>query len=184
MPHQPALTAIRMRIHALLVPPRAASNQGLSCLLVYLLLPTALQAADAVVAIAGADGSLPGALAGLIDAPVIALPTSQGNSAGLGGLSGLVAAVSSCNLGVSAVGIDQAPAAAAMAARMLRMTAARVEKLTAATAAAAAAAPPAVPAVPVAHVNGNGNGMSAVNNVVPTMLDSLSLTPALAGAAK
>jgi phosphoribosylcarboxyaminoimidazole (NCAIR) mutase len=130
---------------------------------------TALQAADAVVAIAGADGSLPGAIAGLVDVPVIALPTSQGNSAGLGGLSGLVTAVSSCNLGVSSVGIDQPAAAAAMAARMLRMAAARVEKLAAA---AAAAAPPSAPA--------SSNGVSAVNNVVPTMLDSLSLTPALA----
>lgn len=136
-----------------------------------LLVTAALQAADAVVAIAGGDGSLPGTIAGLVDVPVIALPTSQGNSAGLGGLSGLVTAVSSCNLGVSSVGIDQSAAAAAMAARMLRMAAARVEKLTAATNAASAAAP-AAPA--------NSNGMGAVNNVVPTMLDSLSLTPALA----
>jgi phosphoribosylcarboxyaminoimidazole (NCAIR) mutase len=132
----------------------------------------ALQAADAVVAIAGADSSLPGAIAGLVDVPVIALPTSQGNSAGLGGLSGLVTAVSSANLGVSSVGIDQPAAAAAMAARMLRMAAARVEKLAAATAAAAAVVAPAAPA--------SSNGVSAVNNVVPTMLDSLSLTPALA----
>lgn len=124
-----------------------------------------------MVAIAGADGSLPGAIAGLVDVPVIALPTSQGNSAGLGGLSGLVTAVSSCNLGVSSVGIDQPAAAAAMAARMLRVAAARVEKLAAATAAAASAAS-AAPA--------SSNGVSAVNNVVPTMLDSLSLTPALA----
>jgi phosphoribosylcarboxyaminoimidazole (NCAIR) mutase len=131
----------------------------------------ALQAADAVVAIAGADGSLPGAIAGLVDVPVIALPTSQGNSsAGLGGLSGLVTAVSGCNLGVSSVGVDQPAAAAAMAARMLRMAAARVEKLTAAASAAAAAAP-------VASSNGTA---AAANNVVPTMLDSLSLTPAMA----
>lgn len=131
---------------------------------------SALQAADAVVAIAGADGSLPGAIAGLVDVPVIALPTSQGNgSAGLGGLSGLLTAVSSCNLGVSCVGVDQPAAAAAMAARMLRMAAARVEKLTPPASAAAAAAPAA-----------SSNGVAAANNVVPTMLDSLSLTPAMA----
>lgn len=133
----------------------------------------ALQAADAIVAVAGADSSLPGAIAGLVDAPVIALPTSTSHTTGLAGLGGLVAAVSSCNLGVSAVGIDQAAAAAMMAARMLRVAAARVEKLTAAT--AAAAAPVAAPATP--------NGVSAVNNVVPTMLDSLALTPALSAAA-
>jgi hypothetical protein len=57
-----------------------------------------------------------------------------------------------------------------MAARMLRMAAARVEKLTAAASAAAAAAP-------VASSNGTA---AAANNVVPTMLDSLSLTPAMA----
>lgn len=144
-------------------------------------LPAALQAADAVVAIAGVDSSLPGAIAGLIDAPVIALPTSQPNSSGLGGLGGLVAAVSGCNLGVSAVGIDQPAAAAMMAARMLRVAATRVEKLAAAQqAAAAAAAPVAAAPVAVPSSNGNGNGVAAaaaINNVVPTMLDSLSLTP-------
>jgi phosphoribosylcarboxyaminoimidazole (NCAIR) mutase len=134
-------------------------------------MPAALQAADAIVAIAGVDGSLPGAIAGLVDAPVIALPTSQGNSSGLGGLSGLVTAVSSCNMGVSSVGVDQPAAAAAMAARMLRVAAARVEKLTAAATAASAAPAPTHPA---------GHGVSAVNNVVPTMLDSLTLAPALA----
>jgi hypothetical protein len=72
-------------------------------------------------------------------------------------------------MGVSSVGIDQPAAAAAMAARLLRVAAARVEKLTAAAAAAAPA--PTHPA---------GHGVSAVNNVVPTMLDSLTLTPALA----
>lgn len=121
------------------------------------------------MAIAGVDGSLPGAIAGLVDAPVIALPTSQGDTNGLAGLSGLVTAVSSCTMGVSSVGIDQPAAAAAMAARLLRVAAARVEKLTAAAAAAAPA--PTHPA---------GHGVSAVNNVVPTMLDSLTLTPALA----
>ncbi|KAF6266687.1 hypothetical protein COO60DRAFT_1623461 [Scenedesmus sp. NREL 46B-D3] len=98
----------------------------------------ALQAADVVVVIAGLDSGLPGVVCGLVDAPVVAVPTSNGASNGLQGLGNLVAAVSSCAAGVSVVNIDGTVAAAVMAARMLRMAAARVEKLTAAAAAAAA----------------------------------------------
>lgn len=128
----------------------------------------ALAAADVVIAIAGADVGLPGAVAGMVDAPVIALPTSSANAGGLGGLGGLLAAVSSASsAGVSVVGIDEPAAAATMAARILRTAAARVEKLAAAAAAAAAAAPVAT----------TSNGTA--NNVVPTALDSLSLTPAM-----
>lgn len=127
----------------------------------------ALQAADVVIAVAGADSSLPGAVAGMVDAPVIALPTSTANTSGLGGLGSLAAAASSCDMGVSVVGIDQAAAAATMAARILRTAAARVEKLTAAAAAAAAA-----PAAPSAA--------AAANNVVPSSVLDLNITPAVA----
>lgn len=144
----------------------AVSTRDLSGLMDQL---PALQAADVVIAVAGADSNLPGAVAGVVDAPVIALPTSNANSGGLGGLGGLVSAVSTCSLGVSVVGIDQAPAAATMAARILRTAAARVEKLAAAHAASAAAPAMAPPAT----------GAAAANNVVPTALDSLHLTPAM-----
>jgi phosphoribosylcarboxyaminoimidazole (NCAIR) mutase len=138
--------------------------------------PAALQAADVVVVIAGLDSGLPGVVCGLVDAPVIAVPTSNGASNSLQGLSNLVAAVSSCAPGVSVVNIDGTVSAAVMAARMLRTAAARVEKLTAA--AAAAAAPAAA-----APANGNGNHRGAVaNNVVPAF-ETLTLPATQAAAA-
>ncbi|WIA29120.1 hypothetical protein OEZ86_011631 [Tetradesmus obliquus] len=133
----------------------------------------ALQAADVVVVIAGLDSGLPGVVCGLVDAPVIAVPTSNGASNGLQGLGNLVAAVSSCAPGVSVVNIDGTVSAAVMASRILRTAAARVEKLTAAAAAAAAAAPS----------NGNGAPRGAVaNNVVPAF-EALTLPTAQAAAA-
>jgi phosphoribosylcarboxyaminoimidazole (NCAIR) mutase len=137
--------------------------------------PAALQAADVVVVIAGLDSGLPGVVCGLVDAPVIAVPTSNGTSNGLQGLGNLVAAVSSCAPGVSVVNIDGTVSAAVMAARMLRTAAARVEKLTAAAAAAAPAAG--------APANGNGTHRGAVaNNVVPAF-ETLTLPTTHAAAA-
>eukprot|EP00882_Tetradesmus_deserticola_P000945 GHRQ01001025.1.p1 GENE.GHRQ01001025.1~~GHRQ01001025.1.p1 ORF type:complete len:329 (+),score=104.63 GHRQ01001025.1:182-1168(+) len=132
----------------------------------------ALQAADVVVVIAGLDSGLPGVVCGLVDAPVIAVPTSNGASNGLQGLGNLVAAVSSCAPGVSVVNIDGTVSAAVMATRMLRMAAARVEMLTAA---AAAATPASMP-------SGSGTHWGAVaNNVVPAF-DTLTLPGAQAAA--
>jgi NCAIR mutase (PurE)-related protein len=135
----------------------------------------ALQAADVVIAVAGADSGLPGVVAGMVDAPVVALPTAAGDAGGLGGLGSLVSAVASAAAGVSVVGIDQAGAAASTAARILRTAAARVEKLTAAAAAAASAVPAGAAA---------SAGLAA-NNVVPhSALDGcLTLTPAVPVAA-
>jgi phosphoribosylcarboxyaminoimidazole (NCAIR) mutase len=129
-----------------------------------------------VVVIAGLDSGLPGVVCGLVDAPVIAVPTSNGATNGLQGLGNLVAAVSSCAPGVSVVNIDGTVAAAVMAARILRTAAARVEKLTAAAAAAAAPAG-------AAGSNGNGASRGAVaNNVVPAF-ETLTLPAAQAQAA-
>lgn len=116
--------------------------------------PAALQAADVIVAIAGVDSALPGVLSGLVDAPIIAVPTSNAANNGLQGIGNLVAAVSSCAPGVSVVNIDGTVNAAVMCAKMLRVAAARVEKLQAAAATAAQQ-----------HENGSGNGQ--YNNIVP-----------------
>jgi phosphoribosylcarboxyaminoimidazole (NCAIR) mutase len=135
--------------------------------------PAALQAADVVVVIAGVDSGLPGVVCGLVDAPVIAVPTSNGASNGLQGLGNLVAAVSSCAPGVAVVNVDGTVPAAVMAARILRTAAARVEKLTAAAAAAA----------PVAAAPANGIQRGAVaNNVVPAF-EALALPTTQAAAA-
>jgi phosphoribosylcarboxyaminoimidazole (NCAIR) mutase len=123
------------------------------------------------VVIAGADNALPGVVAGMVDAPVIAVPVSTGstNNNSLQGLGNLVSAVSSCVPGVAVVNLDGAAAAAVMAAKVLRTAAVRVEKLMAAQSVAAASAPapaasaPAPTAVPSFVLPSD----ITVNNVVP-----------------
>jgi NCAIR mutase (PurE)-related protein len=65
-----------------------------------------LKKARCVVAAAGMEGTLPGVIAGLIRAPVIALPTSVGYGANFTGLSALLAMLTSCAPGISVVNID------------------------------------------------------------------------------
>lgn len=65
-----------------------------------------LQAASAVVAIAGMEGALASVVGGLVPCPVIACPTSVGYGASLGGLAALLGMLNSCASGVSVVNID------------------------------------------------------------------------------
>ena len=62
--------------------------------------------ADAIIVVAGMDGALPSVVAGLVDVPVIGLPTSVGYGASLGGLAALLAMLNSCASGVTVVNID------------------------------------------------------------------------------
>ncbi len=78
-------------------------------------LPT-LQAATVIVAVAGMEGALPSVLAGLVNCPVIAVPTSVGYGASFGGLAALLAMLNSCASGVSVVNIDNGFGAGYMAA--------------------------------------------------------------------
>lgn len=65
-----------------------------------------IRQANCVVAVAGMEGTLPGVIAGLVDKPVIAVPTSIGYGANFGGLSALLTMLNSCAEGVSVVNID------------------------------------------------------------------------------
>lgn len=65
-----------------------------------------LRGAVAVVAVAGMEGALPSVVAGLVSCPVIAVPTSVGYGASLGGIAALLAMLNSCASGVSVVNID------------------------------------------------------------------------------
>lgn len=80
----------------------------------------ALQQANIIVAVAGMEGALPSVLAGLVDAPVIAVPTSVGYGASFGGLAALLAMLNSCASGVAVVNIDNGFGAGYMAALMNR----------------------------------------------------------------
>lgn len=65
-----------------------------------------IREANVLVAVAGMEGALPSVLAGLIKAPVIAVPTSVGYGANLQGVTTLLAMMTSCASGVSVVNID------------------------------------------------------------------------------
>jgi NCAIR mutase (PurE)-related protein len=79
-----------------------------------------IRAADAVIVVAGMEGALPSVVAGLIDRPLIAVPTSVGYGVGAGGLVALGTMLSSCAPGVSCVNIDNGFGAAVIAARFAR----------------------------------------------------------------
>ncbi|MYB76208.1 MAG: nickel pincer cofactor biosynthesis protein LarB [Chloroflexi bacterium] len=80
-----------------------------------------VQQARAVVAVAGMEGALPSVLAGLIDRPVIAVPTSVGYGASLGGLTPLLTMLNSCAAGLAVVNIDNGFGAGYMAGLICRM---------------------------------------------------------------
>ena len=79
-----------------------------------------LREAAVVVVVAGMDGALPSVVAGLVDKPVIAVPTSNGYGASFKGLSALLAMLNSCVPGVAVVNINNGFGAAAVAHRMTR----------------------------------------------------------------
>jgi pyridinium-3,5-biscarboxylic acid mononucleotide synthase len=65
-----------------------------------------LRAARVLVVVAGMEGALPSVVAGLVDTPVVAVPTSVGYGASFGGLAALLGMLNSCAAGVSVVNID------------------------------------------------------------------------------
>lgn len=81
-----------------------------------------LRAADALVVVAGMEGALPSVVAGLVDVPVIAAPTSVGYGASFGGLAALLAMLNSCAAGVTVVNIDNGFGAGFAAARIAART--------------------------------------------------------------
>jgi NCAIR mutase (PurE)-related protein len=82
-----------------------------------------LQSAKAVVVVAGMEGALPSVVAGLVAAPVIAVPTSVGYGASFGGLAPLLAMLNACASGVAVVNIDNGFGAGYMAAVINRQSA-------------------------------------------------------------
>ena len=65
-----------------------------------------IRGAKVVIVIAGMEGALASVVGGLVDKPVIAVPTSVGYGANFGGLSALLSMLNSCASGVSVVNID------------------------------------------------------------------------------
>lgn len=77
-----------------------------------------LQSANCVIAVAGMEGALPSVIGGLVDCPVIAVPTSIGYGANLNGLAPLFTMLNSCANGVSVVNIDNGYGAGYLASQI------------------------------------------------------------------
>lgn len=80
-----------------------------------------IQSANCIVAVAGMEGALASVIGGLVDKPVIAVPTSIGYGANFHGLSALLTMVNSCANGVAVVNIDNGYGAGYIATQINRM---------------------------------------------------------------
>ncbi|GAA6491599.1 MAG TPA: nickel pincer cofactor biosynthesis protein LarB [Candidatus Bariatricus faecipullorum] len=80
-----------------------------------------LMSARCVVAVAGMEGALASVVGGLVDCPVVAVPTSVGYGASFGGLSALLSMLNSCASGCSVVNIDNGFGAGYLASRINQM---------------------------------------------------------------
>lgn len=95
-------------LHRLVQPLRSLTSEGVKALIVA----------------AGMDGALPTVIAGLVDVPVIGLPTSVGYGIASGGSAALTTMLASCAPGLAVVNIDNGVGAAVFAARIVRAIAA------------------------------------------------------------
>ncbi len=80
-----------------------------------------METCNVLIVVAGMEGALPSAVAGLVSKPVIAVPTSVGYGASFGGLAALLGMLNSCGSGVTVVNIDNGFGAAYAAAQINRL---------------------------------------------------------------
>lgn len=80
-----------------------------------------IEAAAVLIVVAGMEGALPSVVAGLVDRPVIAVPTSVGYGSSFGGLTALFSMLNSCSSNVAVVNIDNGFGAGYMAAIINRL---------------------------------------------------------------
>ncbi len=80
-----------------------------------------IQSANCVITVAGMEGALGSVIGGLVDKPVIAVPTSVGYGANLQGLSALLTMINSCANGIAVVNIDNGYGAGYIAAQINRL---------------------------------------------------------------
>ncbi|MBI3971291.1 MAG: nickel pincer cofactor biosynthesis protein LarB [Chloroflexi bacterium] len=83
--------------------------------------------ATVIIAVAGMEGALPSVIAGLVDRPVVAVPTSVGYGAAFGGLAALLGMLNSCAAGLSVVNIDNGFGAGYVAGLINRLAGLRSE---------------------------------------------------------
>jgi NCAIR mutase (PurE)-related protein len=81
-----------------------------------------IQQANVLIVVAGMEGALPSVVCGLVARPVIAVPTSVGYGANLGGVTALLSMLNSCSSGVTVVNIDNGFGAGYAAAQINALT--------------------------------------------------------------
>lgn len=84
-----------------------------------------IRKANCIIAVAGMEGALAGVLGGLVDKPVIAVPTSVGYGANFGGLSALLTMINSCSNGIAVTNIDNGYGAGYIASQINELGARR-----------------------------------------------------------
>lgn len=89
-----------------------------------------MRSASVLVVVAGMEGALPSVIGGLVDRPVIAVPTSVGYGASFNGLAALLGMLNSCAAGVTVVNIDNGFGAGFAASRINRLREIKDEKIT------------------------------------------------------
>lgn len=115
----PVAAEARAVLEALGHPVRAFYDVGVAGLhRLHGVLPE-LKECPVLIACAGMEGALPSVLAGLVDSPVIAVPTSIGAGISVGGTVALHAMLASCAPGIAVVNIDNGFGAACVAVKML-----------------------------------------------------------------
>ncbi len=102
-------------------PVRVIHDAGVAGLHRLLAETDVIQQANVIVAVAGMEGALPSVVGGLVQCPVIAVPTSVGYGANFGGISALLAMLNSCAAGISVVNIDNGFGAGYQAALINRL---------------------------------------------------------------
>lgn len=80
-----------------------------------------IKSANVIIVIAGMEGALPTVIAGLVDKPIIAVPTSVGYGASLKGITALLTMLNSCAEGISVVNIDNGFGAAYQAVQINKL---------------------------------------------------------------
>jgi pyridinium-3,5-biscarboxylic acid mononucleotide synthase len=118
-----AEAALTARVHGAAV--QVVQDVGVAGLHRLLAVLPQLEAADCLVVVAGMEGALASVVGGLVGVPIVAVPTSVGYGASLGGLAALLAMLNSCAPGVSVVNIDNGYGAGVAAARVARRAAPR-----------------------------------------------------------
>lgn len=86
-----------------------------------------LQSANCIVAVAGMEGALASVVGGLVDKPVIAVPTSVGYGASMHGISALLTMINSCANGIAVVNIDNGYGAGYIATQINRLASRQME---------------------------------------------------------